>query len=52
MNDNVILIEYKMNRVTYNALIQVHEFLSSGRAGLALSKLEEVLGLSDSEELS
>ena len=50
MNDNVILIEFKMNKVTYDALIQAHGYLIDGRASLARLKLEEILGLSDSKE--
>lgn len=50
MNDDVIFIEYKMNKVTYDALFQAYEFLSDGRVFLAREKLEEVLGIDPKKE--
>lgn len=50
MSDNVILIEYKMNKITYDDLMKVHKFLSDGRIFLAREKLEEILGLSNFKE--
>ena len=52
MKEDVILIEYKMNKVTYDALMQAYEYLADGRAFLAREKLEEVLGLSNTKDLA
>lgn len=45
-----IVIEYKMNKVAYDALMQAYEYLSDGRAFKAREKLEELLGLTEPEE--
>ena len=42
--------EYKVNKVTYDALVQTYEYLADGRIMLAREKLEEILGLSDIKE--
>lgn len=39
------MIEYKMNRNTYDALLSVLGFLSDGRIFSARERLEEILGL-------
>lgn len=44
------VVEYKMNRVTYDALMQAYEYLLDGRAFLAREKLEEVLGIDINEK--
>lgn len=51
-DDNVIVIEYKMNKVTYDDLMKVHAFLSDGRIFLAREKLEEILDLQTPKELA
>ena len=40
MNEQII--EYKMNRVTYDILLKAYSYLLDGRAFLAREKLEEV----------
>ncbi len=46
-----VLIEYKMNKVTYDALVQAYEYISDGRAFLAREKLEEVLGIDSDKKV-
>jgi hypothetical protein len=50
MSEDVFLIEYKMNQLTYDALVQAHQYLTDGRAFLAREKLEEILGLNSPKE--
>ena len=44
------LVEYKMNKMAYEALMLAYGYLADGRAFKAREKLEEVLGLTMSEE--
>lgn len=39
------MIEYKMNELTYEALLEVYGYLKDGRVILARDKLEEMLGV-------
>jgi|APGre2960657373_1045057.scaffolds.fasta_scaffold00614_18 hypothetical protein len=36
---------FKMNELTYNYLLEIHELMSVGRISLARDKLEELLGI-------
>ena len=42
--------EYKVNKITYDALVQAYGYLADGRILLAREKLEEILGLSEIKE--
>lgn len=44
------MIEYKVNKVTFDALMQTYSYLEDGRIFLAREKLEEILGLSETKE--
>lgn len=42
-------MDYKMNNLTYDALLSMYAYLCDGRVFLAKEKLEEILGLENND---
>lgn len=41
----MIETNFKMNQLTYEALLEVYEFMNDGRISIAKERLEEILGI-------